>query len=56
MLYVGFIYENYEANTLDNIIEDLELYRELSGGTEMGVLATVGCRIRFSLFLDSHRS
>jgi len=28
MLYAGFIYGNYEANTLDNIIEELELYRE----------------------------
>ncbi|KAF9654091.1 DNase I-like protein [Thelephora ganbajun] len=27
MLYVGFLYENYEANTLVNIIEELELYR-----------------------------
>lgn len=27
MLYVGFLYGNYEANTLDNIIEELELYR-----------------------------
>jgi len=27
MLYVGFIYGNYEANTLDNVIEELELYR-----------------------------
>jgi len=28
MLYAGFIYGNYEANTLDNILEELELYRE----------------------------
>jgi len=27
MLYVGFLYQNYEANTLDNIIEELELFR-----------------------------
>ena len=27
MLYAGFLYCNYEANTLDNIIEELELYR-----------------------------
>ena len=27
MLYVGFLHGNYEANTLDNIIEELEFYR-----------------------------
>lgn len=27
MLYSGFLYCNYEANTLDNVIEELELYR-----------------------------
>jgi sphingomyelin phosphodiesterase 2 len=27
MLYAGFLYGNYEANTLVNIIEELELYR-----------------------------
>lgn len=27
MLYAGFLYQNYEANVLDNIIEELELYR-----------------------------
>ena len=27
MLYAGFLYCNYEANTLDNVIEELELYR-----------------------------
>ena len=27
MLYTGFLYSNYEANTLGNIIEELELYR-----------------------------
>ena len=27
MLYVGFLYCNYEANTLENIIEELELYK-----------------------------
>jgi len=27
MLYAGFLYCNYETNTLDNIIEELELYR-----------------------------
>jgi len=27
MLYVGFLYGSYEANTLDNVIEELELYR-----------------------------
>lgn len=26
MLYVGFIFDNYEANTLNNVIEELELY------------------------------
>ena len=34
MLYAGFLYLNYEANTLDNIIEELELYRgSITGGT-----------------------
>jgi len=28
MLYAGFIYGNYEANTLHSVIEELELYRE----------------------------
>ena len=28
ILYASFIYGNYEANTLDNIIEESELYRE----------------------------
>jgi len=27
MLYAGFLYQNYEANTLVNVIEELELYR-----------------------------
>lgn len=27
MLYTGFLYCNYEANTLNNVIEELELYR-----------------------------
>jgi len=33
MLYVGFLYQNYEANTLENITEELELYKgTISGG------------------------
>lgn len=32
MLYVGFLYGSYEANTLDNIIEELELYRRTIRG------------------------
>jgi sphingomyelin phosphodiesterase 2 len=31
MLYAGFLYCNYEANTLDNVIQELELYRGAIG-------------------------